>query len=55
LQRIGRVQANALMELGPAQAAVEKREHGMTGIDDIRSQGGISRQQTGQKASVAIP
>ena len=48
------MQANALVDLGLAQATVEKREHGMAGVDDIRSQGGIGGQQTGQKASVAI-
>src|ERR1700760_3629142 len=54
LQRIGVVQANTWMEPGLPQAAVEKREHGLAGIDDIRSQGGIGRQQMGQKASIAI-
>ncbi len=54
VQRIGVIQANALVEPGPAQAAVEKREHGMAGVDNVRSQGEIGRQQTGQKASVAI-
>ena len=44
VQRIGVVQATALMDMGSAQATVEKREHGMAGVDDIRSEGGIGCQ-----------
>jgi hypothetical protein len=54
MQRIGMMQTNTVLEPGPAQAMIEKREHGMAGVDDIRSQRGIGCQQTDQKASVTI-
>src|ERR1700760_3258552 len=44
VQCIGVMQVNALADLGPAQATDEKSEHGMAGVDHIRSESGISGQ-----------
>jgi len=54
---IGGMQTNALAGLGTGapDAAIEKSQHGVAGVDDIHGEGGIGRQQAGQEASIAIP
>jgi hypothetical protein len=55
-ESFGAMQANAPAGLraGSANATFENREHGTAGVDDVRSDGRIGFQQTGQEASVPI-
>jgi hypothetical protein len=55
-ESIGRMQTNALVGLGTGSpnAAIEKLQHGVAGVDDIHDEGGIGRQQAGQEASIPV-
>ncbi len=53
-QGIGMMQANALVVSGLANALFEKSEHGLAGVDNIRGQGGIGGEETGEKAPVSV-
>ena len=56
LESIGVMQTNAPAGLGAraANAAIENAQHRLAGVDNVRSEGGIGCQQTGQEASIAI-
>jgi hypothetical protein len=56
-ESIGGVQTNALAGLGAGapNAAIEKLQHGVAGVDDIHGEGSIGRQQARQEASIAVP
>jgi hypothetical protein len=55
-ERIVLVETNALVGLGTGapNAAIEKPQHGVAGVDDIHGEGGIGRQQAGQEASIPV-
>ena len=53
-QRIGVMQADAVLVAGTANTTLEKREHGTAGVNDIGGHGGIDCQETGEEAAVPV-